>query len=504
MQNFFQWFERFDERAAKPWLIVGKGRTYDCIEANGPDNYHLFTLNHVVRDRRVTLTHAVDIEVVISCADVIDANARFLVVPWVPHTDFRPREKTLADYVKEVPILSKLDKEGRLLTYDAETAPAAQRRGDGRVVPLSYFSAEAALGLLALSGVKDIYTIGVDGGTAYSKNFKDLEESTKLTNAQQSFDIQFEKFAQILYRTKARLHPLGIQSPVKVFVGAEPEQELAVAVLADSIQRHASMAVDVVSLADADIPIPQARDPKNRGKTPFSFQRFLIPQLCGYEGLGVYVDSDMQVFKDIRSFWTTDDDDFDLRTVKLRPGSSRLPQNSVLLLNCGRLKWDIGDIVGRLDREEMTYKALMEQMVVSNRPPERVIPHVWNDLEHYEPGVTSLIHYTDMTHQPWVSHQNPLGYLWFEALFRAVDDGVISPELVERSVRLGHVRPTVAIQLERRIADGRRLKASDLAADSDFIAPWQHLTGYMKPGAHLPTGILWRLQRRFAKLMPGA
>ncbi|MFG1454127.1 hypothetical protein V5F44_18025 [Xanthobacter sp. V2C-8] len=212
----------------------------------------------------------------------------------------------------------------------------------------------------------------------------------------------------------------------------------------------------------------------------------------------------MQVFKDIRSFWTTDDDDFDLRTVKLRPGSSRLPQNSVLLLNCGRLKWEIGDIVDRLDREEMTYKALMEQMVVSNRPPERVIPHVWNDLEYYEPGVTSLIHYTDMTHQPWVSHQNPLGYLWFEALFRAVDDGAISPELVERSVRLGHVRPTVAIQLERRIADGRRLKASDLAADSDFVAPWQHLTGYMKPGAHLPTGILWRLQRRFAKLMPGA
>ncbi|MFG1454126.1 hypothetical protein V5F44_18020 [Xanthobacter sp. V2C-8] len=286
MQNFFQWFERFDERAAKPWLIVGKGRTYDCIEAYGPDNYHLFTLNHVVRDRPVTLTHAVDIDVVVSCAEVIDANARFLVMPWVPHTDFRPREKTLADYVKEVPVLSKLDKEGRLLTYDAETAPAAQRRGDGHVVPLSYFSAEAALGLLALSGVKDIYTIGVDGGTAYSSNFKDLEESTKLTNAQQSFDIQFEKFAQILYRTKARLHPLGIQSPVKVFVGAEPEQELAVAVLADSIQRHASMAVDVVSLADADIPIPQARTRRTGARRPSPSSASSSPSSAATRGWG--------------------------------------------------------------------------------------------------------------------------------------------------------------------------------------------------------------------------
>lgn len=503
MQNFFQWFDRFEERRAKPWLIVGKGPTYGNIGTYGPDNYHLFALNHVVRDRKVTLAHAVDIDVVAACAEAIDANARFLVVPWIPHKDFRPREKTLADYVGELPILAKLEKEGRLLTYDAETAPEAQRRGEGPVVPLSYFSAEAALGLLALSGEKDIHTIGIDGGTAYAGDFKDLEGSTRLSNDQQSFDIQFEKFAQILYRTKARLHPLGIQSPVKVFVGAEPEQELAVEVLADSIQRYSSIAVDVISLADANIPIPQAQDPKNRGKTPFSFQRFLIPQLCGYEGLGVYVDSDMQVFRDIRNFWSVTDDDFDLRTVKLRPGSSRAPQNSVLLLNCGRLKWEIGDIVSRLDRGEFTYKALMEDMVVNNRPPERVIPHYWNDLEYYEPGVTSLIHYTDMIHQPWVSHNNPLGYLWFEALFQAVDDGAVSPELVERSIRLGHVRPTVGIQLDRRIADGRKLKVSDLAADEDFIAPWQYLTGHMKPGAHLPSGFMWQIQRQISRLLPG-
>ncbi|MFG1478559.1 hypothetical protein V5F53_07800 [Xanthobacter sp. V4C-4] len=503
MQNFFQWFDRFAERRAKPWLIVGKGPTYGNIGAFGPEGYHLFGLNHVVRDRPVLLTHAVDIDVVADCAEAIDANARFLVVPWIPHKEFRPREKTLQDYVGELPILAKLQKEGRLLTYDAETAPASQRRGEGPVVPLSYFSAEAALGLLALGGEKTIHTIGIDGGTAYARDFKDLEASTRLSNAQQSFDIQFEKFAQILYRTKARLHPLGIQAPVKVFVGAEPEQELAVEVLADSIQRFSSIAVDVVSLAEANIPIPQARDPANRGKTPFSFQRFLIPQLCGYEGLGVYVDSDMQVFKDIRNFWSVSDDDFDLRTVKLRPGSGRVAQNSVLLLNCARLKWEIGDIVARLDRGEITYKRLMEDMVVNNRPPERVIPHVWNDLEHYEPGVTSLIHYTDMIHQPWVSHNNPLGWVWFEALFAAVDDGAVSPELVERSIRLAHVRPTVGIQLEKRIADGRRLKVSDLAADADFVAPWQHLTGHLKPGAHLPKGFVWQVQRQLARFVPG-
>ena len=56
-------------------------------------------------------------------------------------------------------------------------------------------------------------------------------------------------------------------------------------------------------LHEATIPIPTPATPANRPRTPFSFQRFLIPELCGFKGRGIYVDSDMQVFEDIRGLW---------------------------------------------------------------------------------------------------------------------------------------------------------------------------------------------------------
>lgn len=503
MQTFFEWFASNAVASSRPWLIVGKGRTYEKIEASNPAAYNLFALNHVVRDRKVFVAHAIDLDVVLDCAAAVDANAAFLAMPWVPHQNFKPGGCTLAQLATEVPILGKLDREGRLLTYDAATAPGTLRRGDAQLVPVTFFSAEAALGLLALSGVKEIHTIGVDGGTSYAANFRDIEGRTKLANSQPTFDKQFSEFAKILYQTKARLTPMGIPTPVRVFVGAEPEQELAVAVLADSIQRHSSLAVAVCSLAEADIVIPMPRAESNRGKTPFSFQRFVIPQLCGFEGRAIYVDSDMQVFKDIRGLWDTGEEDYDLLTVQPRPDTHRPPQNSVLVLNCGALKWEINDIVDCLDRGDLTYAKLMQDMVVNNQPPKRSVPDVWNSLEHYVPDETALIHYTDMADQPWVSHRNPLGHLWFKALFAALDAGAVSERLVEEAIRFGHVRPSLGIQVERRIADGRKLKSSQLAADSKFIAPYQKLTGNSKPGAHLRPGFVDRVRGKLAKLVPG-
>ena len=55
---------------------------------------------------------------------------------------------------------------------------------------------------------------------------------------------------------------------------------------------------------------------ENRPRTPFSFQRFLIPELCGYSGKAIYLDADMQVFRDIRELWNYDFSGCDLQTVR--------------------------------------------------------------------------------------------------------------------------------------------------------------------------------------------
>lgn len=500
VQTFFHWFEHSHVARTKPWLIVGKGPSYADIERHGPENYNLFTLNHVVRDRPVAVAHAIDLDVVKDCAAAIDANAGVLVMPWVPHQNFTAGSQTLGQVIPELPILAKLEREGRLLTYDSATAPEAMRRGDAPLVPVTYFSAEAALGLLALAGEKDIHTIGIDGGRAYAADFKDLDTLTRLSNGQPSFDVQFAKCALILYRTGARLHPLGIPTPVRVFVGSEPGQDLALAVTIDSLRRTASIAMEVVPLAEAGISIPQPGDPALKGSA--FLQRYLIPELCGHAGRAIYLEAGMVAIQDLRKLWPMPDDDFELRAAAARPGSGRPPQNSLLMLNAERLRWDIADIVARLDAGTLPLSAVRDEVRVGNPPPEPVIPHVWNDVEHFEPTVSAIVTYADRPLQPWVSHANPFDEPWFRALFAAVDSGAIPPDLVARSIARGHARPSLGIQLAHRLASGRRLRAAELHADSRFIAPWQYAAGTPQPGAHLPSGLLWQLRRQYSKLRP--
>src|SRR5688500_17656237 len=89
--------------------------------------------------------------------------------------------------------------------------------------------------------------------------------------------------------------------PVRVFVGTDRSQALAVKVLEHSIKRHTDLPVEVTPMCD--LPIRQPKDPRQGQRTGFSFSRFCIPQLAGYRGRAIYMDADMLVFKDIRELW---------------------------------------------------------------------------------------------------------------------------------------------------------------------------------------------------------
>ena len=123
-----------------------------------------------------------------------------------------------------------------------------------------------------------------------------------------------------------------------------------------SIKKHASLTTEVMSLHEAAIPIPMPATPAHRPRTPFSFQRFLIPELCGFSGPGIYVDSDMQVFKDIRGLWTTPFDGADLLAAREPGDTGRKPPFSVMLLDCKSLAWDIRTLVAGLDDGTYTYE----------------------------------------------------------------------------------------------------------------------------------------------------
>jgi hypothetical protein len=283
--------------------------------------------------------------------------------------------------------------------------------------------------------------------------------------------------------------------PVRVYVGSQEAQMLAVRVLEFSIREHTQAQVEVYPLHEARVEFPLPRDAANRPRTPFSFQRFYIPSLNGFQGRAIYLDSDMQVFRDILEVWNLPFDGAQLLAAREPGESSRRPQFSVMLLNCDELKWNLPEIVAALDRGELTYETLMYDMAVA-RSVRAAIDPSWNSLERYVPGETGLLHYTDMPTQPWVSLDNANGAIWMRDLIAAVDSGFISRSYVDEHVRLGFVRPSLLYQLEHRVEWSEQLPPQARALDARFVPPYQQ----MEPGG-TKGGLASRAHRLFRKVL---
>ena len=155
----------------------------------------------------------------------------------------------------------------------------------------------------------------------------------------------------------------------------------------------------------------------------------------------MYLDADMQVFGDIAELAEAP---FDGHAV-LCTNQQVLPsfsygftagrQLSVMVLDCSQLPWDVDQIVARLDAEEFTYQELLHDLcIVDDALISESLPEPWNHLEHYEPGKTRLLHYTNAPTQPWRSRENALRAIWLAAYYDAVRAGAVPPEEVEAGV----------------------------------------------------------------------
>jgi hypothetical protein len=423
---------------AKPWLVLGKGPSYERIRDVHLADFYTCSLNHVVRHHPVDLAHIIDIDVVEACKDVLERNARTLVLPFFPHVNHAPTGKSMEDFIAEMSVLRAMSLQGRLVWYNLSSAK--QRVGDSPVITANFFSAEAAVGILATCGARTIRSLGIDGGASYAPSYQDLEGITLLANKHASFDRQFEGIARTIRGSSIFYAPLHKEAPVRCFVGTDRSQMLPVRVLEYSIKRHASMSVEVVPMCDLEVPMPQAL--ANRPRTGFSFARFLIPSLCGYRGRAIYLDADMLLFDDIVALWEHPMSEADVLCAEPPTEGGRIRQYSVLLLNCANLPWKIEDIVAGLDQGRYDYRRLMDEFcIVSAERIAAGLAAEWNSLERYEPGRTRLLHYTDMPSQPWVSRKNRNGRLWYAALREALEEGFVSPDEVYREVDRGHVSP---------------------------------------------------------------
>ena len=469
-----------------PWLIIGKDTSFDNIKKVNLKNYNSFALNSSIMSLdKVDICHFIDFNVFESFGDKIYKDARFIIMPINPHFNNKPSKDTIYDLVKKNKLLKKFQNEGRLFWYNHLKGDRLLnfknfKRKFYKNIKVEFFSAEAPFQILGNYGFKNIKSIGVDGGSNYStlalensklKNGK----SSLLLNGRNSFNDQFSNIIDTIFDNDIIYEPINSESPIKIYVGSQEEQMLSVKILEYSIKKRTNAKIKLLPLHKSQIKYPVPKDPRNRQRTPFSFQRFTIPQLNNFEGKAIYFDSDMQVLNDIKQLWNLPMGDHDVFATKAKDPKDRNPQFSVMLLNCNLLKWSVADIVDMLDKGELNYISLMKEMKVANNIGVKITEN-WNSLEYYNKSQTSLIHYTDMPTQPWVSIKNPLCKIWMKDLIDALKDGFISMNLIDKHIKKSWIRPSLKYQIENNILDSTKLPKKAIEMDIDFIAPYKRMT----------------------------
>lgn len=204
------WLRTFSTIDTRRWCLVGKGPTFGLRKKlKNLRDYMVFGLNHVCQYQRTRVTHICDVEVLGDVQESLPISAGILIMPWHPHEKMLPSKRTLLHYAEEYPILGDFIKQGRLWSYNRQGLKLAPNRQLSEV-PLRMFSSVAGLNLLASAGVRNLYTLGIDGGTEYADCF---DPKDRLANGHPSYDGQTVWLQRTIRQCKLTVTALQEDSP---------------------------------------------------------------------------------------------------------------------------------------------------------------------------------------------------------------------------------------------------------------------------------------------------
>ncbi len=258
---------------------------------------------------------------------------------------------------------------------------------------------------------------------------------------------------------------------IRIFIGTDISQMGAAEVLKQSIMETASVPVRVETMER--LHIPQPKDVRQSQRTGFSFSRWAIPELCDYKGRALYIDADMMVFTDIKELWDWPLGSATIAIVDGRDTSycadwakGNKNETSVMVLDCEKAKWSLASLIDGLDGQ-YDYKAMMSDLCfLREEDILRTIPRRWNAMDYWDESV-SLLHFTNVPTQPWVTVGNPYGHVWVNNLKRLISEGKVSHAFIKEQVDKGYFRPSLLRELEGEAcldphsAYGRELFAID-------------------------------------------
>lgn len=87
--------------------------------------------------------------------------------------------------------------------------------------------------------------------------------------------------------------------PFPIYIGYDPNEAVAYHVLEHSLRKHSSIPLAITPLSRNNLKPVFTRERLDNESTEFSFSRFLVPYLSGYQQWSLFMDCDMLVRGDI-------------------------------------------------------------------------------------------------------------------------------------------------------------------------------------------------------------
>lgn len=222
-------------------------------------------------------------------------------------------------------------------------------------------------------------------------------------------------------RLRRHGHRLTSVPMICAFLGYDAREAVAYHVASHSILMRSSLPVSITPLALHQLGDVFTRQRDAKQATDFSFSRFLVPHLCGYEGWAVFMDCDILMLDDIAKLWALRDDRYAVQVVQhdhqprettkfLGQVQTSYPKknwSSVMLMNCARctaLTPAYVNTASGLDLHRFLW--LQDEDLIG------ALPHRWNHLVDYDPELpldeVSNLHFT--IGGPWFGEYAQCGY----------------------------------------------------------------------------------------------
>lgn len=261
--------------------------------------------------------------------------------------------------------------------------------------------------------------------------------------------------------------------PIRIFIGSSLKNSVEEAVMRYTLQKYTRAPLDITvidgitgsckNLKTGEVKaLPEGVPDRIPEATAFSYARWAIPEWCNYQGRALYFDSDQLAISDVSELWNYDLAGRTLAAVKIKEvkchhyyvkhfleplieSPETLFLTSVMVIDCEKAPWNLRQLLDLIDQKAFTPTSLMnlgEQFRQYFNCEVTLLPKEWNHLNLIQ-GDSKLVHFTDLTDQPWRFDHNDISDLWERFYLEAIDAGFVPQSTLDTAFARKGILPRI-------------------------------------------------------------